>query len=68
MGVSITPDSKQRADTPGQWWPHATLRHMGRGENWPPISHPQACASQDEADAVALRLAKRHIREALHQG
>lgn len=68
MGVTITLESEQRDGALAQWWPRATLRHIARGETWPTITNAQPCESQAEADAVALRLAKRHIREALHQG
>jgi hypothetical protein len=68
MGVSITPDSEQRPETPGLWWPRATLRKAATGETLWVVTHPQHCASQEEADATALRMAKRHVREELHQG
>lgn len=65
MGVTITPDSRQRD---GVWQPHATLRSAATGQALEPVEHPQPCATQAEADALALRVAKRRIREALYQG
>ncbi|MFT3813916.1 MAG: hypothetical protein QM740_11115 [Acidovorax sp.] len=66
MGVNVTLDSRQRDGE--AWWPHATLRNAANGQALEPVESPQPCATQAEADAVALRLAKRRIREALHQG
>jgi len=66
MGVTITPDSRQ-GETPQAWQPSATL-HSAAGKELGSVTDARCFASKTEADEAALRLARRHIREHLHQG
>ena len=68
MGVNITLDSRQRDESPGVWWPHASLTIVSTGVVLKDVAHGEHCGSKEEADAVALRIARRRIREVLHQG
>ena len=68
MGVSITLDSFEREELPGVWWPHASLALASSGAKLEDVVHAQHHASKAEADAAALRIAKRRIRNELHQG
>lgn len=67
MGVSITPDSFEREELPGVWWPHASLR-AATGAELEGVALAEHRPSKDEADAAALRAAMRRIRQELHQG
>ena len=68
MGVSITPQSYEHDELPGAWWPRASLSLASTGAVLKEVVHPEHCRSKEEADAVALRLARRRIRDELHQG
>ncbi|SFU47858.1 hypothetical protein SAMN04489707_1005115 [Paenacidovorax caeni] len=68
MGVNITPDSEERDELPGRWWPHASLTLASTGAALEDVVHYENYRSKEEADAVALHLARRRIRDELHQG
>ena len=70
MGVKIMPTSQHRVDHAAHpaWWPRAALADAATGQALPPVVHTEPCATREEADALALRIAKRRIRDALHQG
>lgn len=67
MGVSITPASFERDELPGVWWPRASLT-ASTGAGLEEVALSEHRSTKDEADAAALKVAKRRIREALHQG
>ncbi|MDR0225087.1 MAG: hypothetical protein LBI66_01595 [Burkholderiaceae bacterium] len=68
MGVRITPDSQADATHPGRWLPHARLEDSATGAPLEAVSDDEACESQADADARALRLARRFVMKKLHQG
>ncbi len=68
MGVRITPDSREVAGQPGCWQPHASLMDTATGAALDAVSDDEACGSQADADARALRLARRGLMKKLHQG
>ncbi|WP_028602708.1 hypothetical protein [Ottowia thiooxydans] len=68
MGVSITLDSFERNELPGVWWPHASLVVAPGSKTLENVSHDEHYASRAEADGMALRIAKRRIRDEMHQG
>lgn len=68
MGVHITLDSFERDGLPGTWLPHASLALASSGAKLQDVVHAEHHASKAEADAAALRIAKRRIRHELHQG
>lgn len=68
MGVRITPDSREIDGQPGQWQPHASLVDTATGAALDAVSDNEACDSQADADARALRIARRGLMKKLHQG
>lgn len=71
MGVRITPDSRQIAageDRAAAWLPHASLLDTATGRALEPVCDGEPCGTQADADARALRLARRSIMKRLHQG
>lgn len=68
MGVRITPDSHETAGQPGRWLPRARLLDTATGAALDAVSDDEACDSQAEADARALRIARRWLMKKLHQG
>ncbi|CAB5689120.1 Uncharacterised protein [Delftia tsuruhatensis] len=71
MGVRITPDSRQVAPDQAQattWLPHASLLDTATGRALEPVCDGEPCGTQADADARALRLARRSIMKRLHQG
>ncbi|GAB2470390.1 hypothetical protein GCM10027082_22170 [Comamonas humi] len=68
MGVKITPDSHPHDELPGIWLPLARLQIAATGQALEDVRDKQPCDSQADADARALRVAIRRIREGLHQG
>lgn len=68
MGVTITPDSHQRDGLAGAWWPSARLHDAASGQELAPLVDSRHFSSKAEADELALRLAKRRVRDSLHQG
>lgn len=68
MGVRITPDSHEIDGQPGLWRPHASLVDTATGAALEAVSDDDACDSRADADARALRLARRGLMKKLHQG
>lgn len=66
-GVMVTPDSFQRDELPGVWWPHASLTDTKDGAELEPVTHNVHEASNERADAVALNLAAERIRAGEHR-
>lgn len=68
MGVRITPASLPSSTPPGQWLPCAQLLEVASGRALQAVADDQPCDTREEADARALRLARRHVMKTLHQG
>jgi len=77
MGVRITPASLPAPASPAQgpgtapsgaWLPRAHLLEVASGRPLDAVTDDQPCETQEEADARALRLARRHVMKVLHQG
>lgn len=68
MGVRITPDSREIDGRPGWWQPRASLLDTATGAALGAVSDDEACDSQADADARALRIARRGLMKKLHQG
>ncbi len=67
MGASIPLASFARDEAPGAWWPRASFRST-HGAAPKSVAASEHYSSKNDADAAALRLAMRLIREELHQG
>jgi len=68
MGVIITLESHERDELPGVWWPRASLTVASTGAKLEPVTHHDHYGTKADADAFALRLARRRINNELHQG
>lgn len=68
MGVNITLESHERDELPGVWWPRASLTVASTGAELKPVTHDGHYRTKADADAFALRPARRRINNEWHQG
>lgn len=66
-GVLVTPDSFQRDELPGLWWPCAHLTDTKDGQELEDFRHHVPDASKERADAVAAAGAAKRIRAGEHR-
>lgn len=67
MGVLVTPDSFERDDLPGVWWPCAHLTDTKDGQVLEDFCHDIHENSKERADYVALTGAAKRIRAGEHR-